>query len=394
MDMAVTVYNGDNETHIGLSRSISYGLYDEANNEIAVRDQMKPIEFWIPRDTNATIDAFQLIRVVNASTIQNKSSAEAVSLLGGSQLIRGFLVNGFNMSGVNSSIHIQIKPENKSISYLTLLKFGTNPNLDNATNMLQYDLLNVFCPPDLVREQNDSFYLIFANMSRVNGYRGYVGFSISEIDSTQLDCQNKSRNTVAKLMSLVLKQNGTFSDDFSLRIYLSGCYYIDETTNNWISDGMEILSDTNVTHTHCLSSHLTTFAGGFIVLPTAINFDYVWSHASFAQNPVIYSTVITLVSLYVLLGVWAKYMDSMDMQKMGIAVVGAGVLARPETKYIYEMIVFTGSRLNAGTVSKVSCILASEDSESDIIELQDPKRRLFQRGGIDSFILLLDKSVF
>ena len=345
MPMTVTGYNGDNETNIGASRSLSYTLYDEFNQEIAVSNQVKPIEFWISRDTNVAIEPFKLINAVNASLI-NISSSDAISLLHGSQLINGFLVNGFNMSGgVNASIHIQLKPVNKSLSYLTLLKFGDNPSLQ--TNNKNYDVLNLFCPSDLVNEQNDSFYLIFANMSSVNGYKGYVGFSIIEIDTSQLDCHNKSNNPVDKLINLTQNQtvNRNFSDNYWLRIYSSGCYYIDKTTNEWISNGMEILSDTNVTHTHCISNHLTTFAGGFIVLPPSINFNYVWAHASFLQNPVIYSTVIALVSLFILLGIWSRYMDSKDSQKVGITVLGD--LTNKKNKYIYEILVYTGTRPNA-----------------------------------------------
>ena len=42
---------------------------------------------------------------------------------------------------------------------------------------------------------------------------------------------------------------------------------------------------------------------------------------------------------------------------------------------------------------KVKCIIASENDRTDIIELSDPKRNLFKRGGIDSFMLILDRSV-
>lgn len=92
-------------------------------------------------------------------------------------------------------------------------------------------------------------------------------------------------------------------------------------TNDWSSYGTEVLSDTNLTHTHCISNHLTSFAGGFIVLPSAIDFNAVWAHASFLQNPIIYSTIIALICLYIILAIWARYTDSKDEQKMGITVL-------------------------------------------------------------------------
>jgi hypothetical protein len=56
----------------------------------------------------------------------------------------------------------------------------------------------------------------------------------------------------------------SFTSNFWLRTFASGCYYMDTATNDWSSYGMEILEDSNLTHTHCISSHLTTFAGGFM----------------------------------------------------------------------------------------------------------------------------------
>jgi hypothetical protein len=129
---------------------------------------------------------------------------------------------------------------------------------------------------------------------------------------------------------------------------------MDTNTNKWSSYGVEILSDSNLTHSHCVSSHLTTFAGGFIVLPNAIDFNYVWANASFLQNPVIYSTVIALICLYILLAVWARWMDKKDEDKCGITLIGnMKDHMKIEQRYIYEIICFTGNRLNAGTKSKV-----------------------------------------
>ena len=47
---------------------------------------------------------------------------------------------------------------------------------------------------------------------------------------------------------------------------------------------------------------------------------------------------------------------------------------------------------NAFLFQKVSCVLTNENSEAtNNIELKDAKRKVFQRGGIDSFILPLEK---
>ncbi len=346
--MALTGTNGDNQTNIGSSKSIDFSIYDESSKEISVSNQKNPIEFWIPKDTSVSIQPYQFVNALNITQNQTDSN--------------GFILNGFTLTGSNVSIHIQIKPNNSNTGYITLLKFGSNPIfVDTQTNINNqyYDVLNIYCPNDLIKNQpdlNDSFYLIFANMTKVNGFKGYVGYSIREISLTQLEinCFNKSLNNINSIFKKLseTKNQSSFSYNYFIRIYTSGCYYMNPFTSDWASNGMEILSDTNITHTHCVSNHLTTFAGGFIVLPSAIDFNNVWANASFLQNPVLYSTVIFLICLYILLAIWARYMDWKDSKKVGITLFGDANQNR-ENKYIYEIIVFTGNRPNAGTKSKV-----------------------------------------
>ena len=133
MNMAVTGANGDNETNIGLSKSISYSLYDENKNEILVKDQKKPIEYWIPKDATVAIEPFKYIEAVREGN-ENSSNTS---------FINGYYMNGFRLKGNNVSVHVQIKPlNNTSLGYLFLLKFGDNPK---ATSRL-FDEWKMFCP--------------------------------------------------------------------------------------------------------------------------------------------------------------------------------------------------------------------------------------------------------
>ena len=145
LSMALTGPNGDNETNIGASKSFSYSLYDEEYKEIAVHDLESPIELWIAKDSSVSVEPFKYVDVNNVS--------QENSMYNGSQLIDGFMVSGIVLSGANLSMHIQLKPENKSVSYLTLVKFGANPNRRD------FDMASAFCPHNLVAENNDSFYL-------------------------------------------------------------------------------------------------------------------------------------------------------------------------------------------------------------------------------------------
>ncbi len=41
---------------------------------------------------------------------------------------------------------------------------------------------------------------------------------------------------------------------------------------------------TNHNQTQCFSTHLTTFTSGFLVLPSPINWNYIFSNSDFTQN--------------------------------------------------------------------------------------------------------------
>ena len=188
-------------------------------------------------------------------------------------------------------------------------------------------------------------------MSQFNGFKGLVGFSIRELSVTEKDLYC---NGTLSLKSFPLIQNQVnFSSNFMIRAYSSGCYYFDVNNGKWFSDGMEIFEDTDVKQTHCISTHLTSFAGGFVILPSAINFQYVFANASFTQNPLIYLTVIILTCVYILFAIWARFKDKRDLKKLNIIPLKDN---NPQNDYFYEIIVFTGNESESATQSKVNSI--------------------------------------
>jgi hypothetical protein len=203
---------------------------------------------------------------------------------------------------------------------------------------------------DLVKQsndENDSFYSFFQNTTQLNGHKGFVGFGLRELSQTetQLYCNDTQSDASFSLTQIQVN----FTNDFMLRAYTSGCYYYDTITGKWSSHGMEIYSDTNLKRTHCSAQHLTSFAGGLIVLPPEINFQYVFANASFTRNPFIYTTVIVVACVYILLAVWSRHMDIRDLSKLNVFSLGA----TSGGNYFYEVIVFTGNRSESGTQSKV-----------------------------------------
>lgn len=125
--MPISCFNGDNETHITASRSVSLSYFKENNIELSIKTD-KPIEFWISRLSSMISTKFKPVNVTNM-TFTNENN---------------FINYGFNYNLTNSSIHIEIKPDLKNISYIFMLKFGDIPRLNNTD--ASYDLLKIFCP--------------------------------------------------------------------------------------------------------------------------------------------------------------------------------------------------------------------------------------------------------
>ena len=191
------------------------------------------------------------------------------------------------------------------------------------------------------------------NSKEVNNRKGLVGIGIRELTVTEMSqyCPNSKPSNPPFIPISTTNSSKTLTSNFNYLSFTSGCYYMDLSTGKWSSDGVEVQSDTSILYTHCKTNHLTTFAGGWVVLPSAINFDYVFANASFDKNKTIYLTVIILFVIYILFAIWGRYMDRQDLLKIGVAPL---IDNQPGDNYFYEIILFTGARKDAGTDSKVS----------------------------------------
>jgi hypothetical protein len=189
-----------------------------------------------------------------------------------------------------------------------------------------------------------------------------VIFGLRELNSTEEAklCLNQSISSPP-----ISNQPFNFTSNYELRTYTSCCYYLD-VNNIWKTDGLLVrfffrflFSDkcliqvgpgTNHYQTQCFSTHLTTFAGGFLVLPAPVNWNYVFANADFARNKTIYLTVICICILYILIVIYARYKDKKDIEKLGVTPLPDNYIM---DQYFYQILVFTGHRRDAGTKSKV-----------------------------------------
>ncbi|CAF4886443.1 unnamed protein product, partial [Rotaria socialis] len=359
--------NSQSDLKTNLSRSMSLSILDQDKNEISIQtDFDNPIEIIIIRDPNF---------ILPSMTLQNVTSYDSNPH---NQLFDLYFIN--ITSNLSISIHFEIHPLNTNLSYLFIYKFDNPPLLNSSID--QIDGWIVFCPSNLT---NESIYAYFIDNQKTMSHRSLI-YGLRELNSTEFTsfCLNSSQTSPP-----ITNQRFIFTSDYEHRVYTSACYYLD-ANNNWQSHGLLVGPSTNHYQTQCLSTHLTTFASGFIVLPAPVNWNYVFANADFVRNKTVYITLICVLVLYILFIIFARYKDKKDLERLGVTPL-------PDNhnfdQYFYQILVFTGHRRNAGTKSRVHFIVAGDDDETQIRTFADPQRKILQRGGIDAFIMAVPKSL-
>ncbi|XP_078692952.1 uncharacterized protein LOC144922778 [Branchiostoma floridae x Branchiostoma belcheri] len=170
---------------------------------------------------------------------------------------------------------------------------------------------------------------------------------------------------------------------YSLTVFESSCVYFDETVHLWHSDGCEVGPLTNSTHIHCRCDHLTKFAG--FVPPNPLNIQAALS-ANVLENPAGLVLVLSVFAAYLFGVLLTRKADRRDLLKAGVGLLPGHVL-NPRKDCQYVITVYTGFRGNAGTTAEVTIVLNGLEKESVPFRLCDPRRVLFEKGSVDSFLV-------
>ncbi|CAF4160578.1 unnamed protein product, partial [Adineta steineri] len=299
-----------------VSTSISLSVIDRSGNEVTIKtNETDPIEIIIPHDPSLIIPVMIIQNVTSInSTFHN-------------QLFSYHYMNITNTLPI--SAHIEIHPLKTNISYLFIYKFDQIPQLNTSIN--QIDGWTLFCSLNLT---NESMYTYFIDNQQTFGHQSII-FGLRELNSTEIQdfCTNSSI-----INPPITNTKFNFTSNYEFRMYTSGCYYLDQT-NQWKSDGLIVGPLTNHYETQCFSTHLTTFASGFRVLPEPINWSYVFANADFMRNKTIYSTIICVCVIYIILLLFSRYKDKKDIEKLGVTPLPDN---HKSDKYFYQIIVFTG----------------------------------------------------
>ncbi|XP_072048155.1 polycystin-1-like protein 2 [Amphiura filiformis] len=209
---------------------------------------------------------------------------------------------------------------------------------------------------------------------------------------------------------------------YALRPYSSSCSYYDTATEDWVSEGCEVGDLTTLFSTQCLcyslgppseeieevdetgttrrrrrrnadreaaASEGATFGGGFKVPMNSVDFSQN-AFSMLDENPVVFVFMVCCIAVYMTVLLWARKADQRDKVQAGSTPL---VDNDPRDHFHYEITVFTGVRSGSYTTAKVSIILTGESEVSRPRLLLDTKRKVFQTGGIDTFVLSCPRSL-
>ncbi|XP_034549878.1 polycystic kidney disease protein 1-like 2 [Notolabrus celidotus] len=180
---------------------------------------------------------------------------------------------------------------------------------------------------------------------------------------------------------------GIKSIDTSLLItpITSSCKFWDESTLDWTTNGCRVGAQSTPLVTQCLCNHLTFFGSSFFVTPNLVDPSRTAElFATFAENPVVVCFVGALFVGYLLAVIWAWRKDIQDTVKVKVTVLEDN---DPMDEYRYLLSVNTGHRRGASTSSQVAITLMGLEGNSEPHHLSDPKKRVFERGAVDVFLL-------
>ena len=255
-----------------VSRSISFSLLDRDGNEVVVAtNSSQPIEIIIPRDENLPVPPMRLQNVTSLSLLPHAQT---------------FNLHLANLSTFTSSfsIHLQMRPLSRNLSFMLIYTFDRSPRLNSSINDI--DGWSLLCSADL--------HTYFLDNQQTASHRSIV-FGIRELNATEASrwCTRQSTQVDPPRSD----QPFQFTDNYELRLYTSGCFYLD-ADHRWRSDGLLVGPRTNLSHTQCFSTHLTTFAGGFIVLPEPISWNYMFAEADHKSDHTAYLATLCAVIVY------------------------------------------------------------------------------------------------
>ena len=149
----------------------------------------------------------------------------------------------------------------------------------------------------------------------------------------------------------VLKESKT-SLGYTITIVTPACKKYNETIGKWDSESCNVGDKSNLLMTQCVcpSTGQVQIGTEFISPPNTIDFSSVFANFDVSDNPVVFSTVISFLVVYVGLLFFTRKWDRADDEKWKIRCLAD---SRPEDTATYHLKISTGNLPGSGTTSHV-----------------------------------------
>ena len=207
--------NGSVQIQTNLSRMVSLSILDSNGEAMEVKARREdPFVFFIPHDQSVLIPS--MVRQ-NVTTMTNLSSFNYhfVSLV----------------SQENRSIHVEFQSLDANLSYMFVYRFDLLPIYNRTHQLIDGSFL--FC------SSNNNLFKFYLDNEQTFGHRSlFIGVGeLNESEAEQFCSANRSNRTFDRD-----DQRRNFTLDYFLRLYQSGCFYLDDQ-HRWRSDGLRVSPD-------------------------------------------------------------------------------------------------------------------------------------------------------
>ncbi|XP_076819587.1 uncharacterized protein LOC143465242 isoform X4 [Clavelina lepadiformis] len=266
-------------------------------------------------------------------------------------------ISKFEVLSKNNAILVIVEPEDDRAKFEVYLRHGSKPSEEDYD--FRFDLPHNIWDVD----DKEDLYKIFISEEDIKE-TGLFFIGIKDLLNVSRSLESSS-GRVRRRRS-ILKVNST---TYHLLIAAPGCRRFDQEAKAWTGDGCKVDQRSTPEVTECLCTKLSPtsiFSAEFFVPPNTINFATVFAKINIADNPAVFSTVISFICVYLLMLVWARRADQTDAKKWSLK---SCIDNRKDDRYLYQISIFTGHGRRSATHSKVSCVIFGEQGKSRVRRL-------------------------
>ena len=103
---------------------------------------------------------------------------------------------------------------------------------------------------------------------------------------------------------------------YDIRVYTGGCYFFNESSEEWEGGGLEVDAGGDNIWTSCSTLHLSSFGTGFFPTINKVNFEFISSDFDLEDNVTIFMVLLVSVVMFFITLIWATMRDKKDIEEV------------------------------------------------------------------------------